>query len=140
MKILRPLITRIKAQESLYKEPPLKGVKHWGWQRVSAVPLVPFSVWFLLETLRYTQADYSVVVAWLSQPRVGVCLVLFIGLIFYHGALGLQVVIEDYIPRPFWRMILISNVRVLSFVMAVLSWLFIIHITIIGNESGCLQW
>lgn len=140
MKILRPLITKIEAEESVYKEPSLKGVKHWGWQRISAVALVPFSIWFFLEILRHTQADYYAVVAWLSQPRVGASLVLFTGLVFYHGALGLQVVIEDYIPRPFWQMILINNVRVLSFVMAVLSWLFIIRITIIGNESGCLRW
>ena len=140
MRILKPLITQIKAEESVYGEPPLKGVNHWGWQRISAVALVPFSIWFFLEILRYTQADYHSVVAWLSQLWVGIPLVLFIGLIFYHGALGLQVVIEDYIPRPFWQMVLISNVRVLSFVMAVLSWLFIIRITIIGNEPGYLQW
>jgi succinate dehydrogenase / fumarate reductase membrane anchor subunit len=140
MKILRRLINQIKDEESVYEEPPLKGVKHWGWQRLSAVALIPFSVCFFLEILRHTQADYHVVVAWLSQSWVGVPLVLFIGLIFYHGALGLQVIIEDYIPRPFWQMILISNVRVLSFLMAILSWLFIIHITIIGNDSGCLRW
>ena len=139
MRIWKPLITQIKAKESVYEEPPLKGVKHWGWQRVSAVALIPFSIWFFLEILRHTQADYHVVVAWLSQSWVGVPLVLFIGLVFYHGALGLQVIIEDYIPRPFWQMILISNVRVLSFVMAVLSWFFLIQITIIGHELGCLR-
>ena len=60
-------------------------------------------------------------------------LALFVGMVFYHGALGLQVVIEDYVPNSFWQMALIIIVKILSIIMAVLSWFFIIRIAIIAN-------
>lgn len=125
----RNSLAQAKAQGSAHK-----GVTHWRCQRVSAMMLVPLSVWFLMEILRHTQADYHTVVAWAAQPWVGAALVLFVGLVFYHGALGLQVVIEDYVPHPFWQTTLIIKVKALSLAMVVLSWSFIIHIAIIGGR------
>ncbi|MCE3231386.1 MAG: hypothetical protein K0R76_1376 [Alphaproteobacteria bacterium] len=119
---------QIKAQSSAHK-----GVIHWRRQRTSAVMLVPLSVWFLVEVLRHTQADYPTVVAWAAQPWVGAALALFVSLGFYHSALGIQVVIEDYVPNPFWQMVLSFKVKALSLALAVLSWFFIIRIAIIGN-------
>lgn len=123
----RTPIAEVKVQGSARK-----GVAHWRRQRVSAMVLVPLGIWFLLELLRHTQADYHAVLAWAAQPWVGAALALFMGLVFYHGALGLQVVIEDYVPHPFWQMTLIIKVKALSLALAVLSWFFIIRIAIIG--------
>lgn len=109
------------------------GVKHWKAQRISAVFLIFFGIWFLLEILYYTQSDYHAVLAWAAQPWIGAALALFVGMTFYHGALGLQVVIEDYIPNLFWQGALIQTAKIFSLVMAVLSWFFIIRIAIISN-------
>ncbi len=110
-----------------------KTVAQWRGQRISAVALISLGIWFLIEILRHTQADYPLLLAWASQPWVGIALALLVGMVFYHSAVGLQAIIEDYIPHPFWLKTFILMVKALSLGMALLSWFFIIRIMIMGN-------
>jgi succinate dehydrogenase / fumarate reductase, membrane anchor subunit len=110
-----------------------KVVTQWKGQRISGAVLISLGIWFLIEILRHTQADYFLVLAWASQPWVSISLILFISMVFYHSALGLQVIIEDYIPHPFWQKSLILMIKLLSLGMALLSCFFIIRIMIMGN-------
>lgn len=111
-----------------------KTVAQWKGQRISAIALISLSIWFLIEILCHTQADYLLVLAWASQPWIGMALALFIGMVFYHSAVGLHVIIEDYIPHPFWQKTLILMVKGVNLWMALLSWFFIIRIIMMGNE------
>jgi succinate dehydrogenase / fumarate reductase membrane anchor subunit len=43
-------------------------------------------------------AGYETVRAWAASPVVAGLLILLIVAVFYHGARGLQEVIEDYVP------------------------------------------
>jgi succinate dehydrogenase / fumarate reductase membrane anchor subunit len=110
-----------------------KVVTQWKGQRLSGAALISLSIWFLIEILRHTQADYFLVLAWASQPWVSISLILFVSMIFYHSALGLQVIIEDYIPLPFWQKSFILMIKILNLGMALLSCFFIIRIMIMGN-------
>ncbi len=76
-----------------------KGVSHWWWQRLTAVALVPLSLWFIgsIVTMTMQSSDYTSVVAWIQSPLVAVLLIVLIAALFYHTQLGLQVVIEDYV-------------------------------------------
>ena len=74
-----------------------KGTGHWWGQRVSAVALIPLSLWFAVSMLQLTHADYVVVINWLHRPREAVLMSLFLGTLFYHAYLGVQVVVEDYV-------------------------------------------
>jgi succinate dehydrogenase / fumarate reductase, membrane anchor subunit len=74
-----------------------EGVSHWWWQRVSAVALVPLALWLMVSLLLLPSLHYAHVVAWLQQPWNAVLLTLFIVVTTYHSALGVQVVIEDYV-------------------------------------------
>ena len=80
------------------------GAGHWWAQRVTAVALIPLSLWFAVSVLQLTQADYVVVVNWLHTPYVAVLLSLFLATVFYHAYLGVQVVVEDYVHTE-WRKI-----------------------------------
>ena len=73
------------------------GVHHWWVQRVSAVALVPLSLWFLLSLLALPGFDYASVTAFVGAPWHAVLLCLFIGTVTWHSQLGVQVVIEDYV-------------------------------------------
>lgn len=108
-------------------------VTQWRRQRISAVALIFLGIWFLIEILRHTQADYPLVLAWASQPWVSIALGLLVSIVFYHSTVGLQVIIEDYIPHPFWLRTLILMVKAFSLGMTLLSWFFIIRIVIMGN-------
>jgi succinate dehydrogenase / fumarate reductase membrane anchor subunit len=74
-----------------------EGVEHWWIQRLTAVALVPLSLWFVASLVALAGADHDTVRDWLSRPLAAILMLLLIGATFYHAALGLQVVIEDYI-------------------------------------------
>lgn len=73
------------------------GVHHFWVQRVSAVALVPLTLWFVFSVAQLAGGDYYAVRHWISAPSVAVMLVLFLATALYHSALGVQVVVEDYI-------------------------------------------
>jgi succinate dehydrogenase / fumarate reductase membrane anchor subunit len=75
-----------------------EGVAHWWAQRVSAVALVPLGLWFCASLIALAGADRAALAAWLHGPVAAILMILTIGAVFYHGALGVQVVIEDYVP------------------------------------------
>lgn len=100
------------------------GTHHWWMQRVTAVSLIPLTIWFVSSVIQMTQADYATVVKWMSSPVVAVLLSLFIITGMYHLKLGLQVIIEDYIHTEGQKMalqMLVSFGCVLIGTMAVFS-------------------
>jgi succinate dehydrogenase / fumarate reductase membrane anchor subunit len=74
-----------------------EGVERWWAERVSAVALVPLTLWFVASIIAHTNSDYTTFLAWLGTPLVTIFMILLLIALFYHSALGLQVVIEDYV-------------------------------------------
>jgi succinate dehydrogenase / fumarate reductase membrane anchor subunit len=95
-----------------------EGVHHWWMQRVSAIALVPLTLWFVIALVAQTGADYATTRAWLGSPVSFGMMVLLIGATFYHAQLGLQVVIEDYIHHEGWKIALILLIKMTSLVLA----------------------
>ena len=73
------------------------GADHWWAQRVSAVALILLGLWFAASLIAHAGADHGAVVAWLRNPITAILMLLLVATTFYHAALGLQVVIEDYV-------------------------------------------
>jgi succinate dehydrogenase / fumarate reductase membrane anchor subunit len=74
-----------------------EGVQHWWAQRLTALALVPLVLWFVIVVIELAGADRALFVEWVRHPLPAIFLVLLLVATFYHGALGLQVVIEDYV-------------------------------------------
>ena len=74
-----------------------EGAGHWWMQRLTAVALVPLSIWLAFSVAMLGSASYSTVIAWLQSPVAVVLLILFIAVMFYHTQLGLQIIVEDYV-------------------------------------------
>jgi len=74
-----------------------EGVGAWRAERVSAVALVPLMLWFVGSIIAHTGSDYVTFIIWLKTPLAAILMILFLFAAFYHTALGLQVVIEDYV-------------------------------------------
>jgi len=79
------------------------GVHHWWVQRVTAVALAPLSIWLTVSLLGVPAANHAAVSAWMAAGLHPILLALTVLLATWHGWLGLQVVIEDYVPRPAFR-------------------------------------
>jgi succinate dehydrogenase / fumarate reductase, membrane anchor subunit len=74
-----------------------EGVGHWWMQRVTALALVPLTLWFAWSLLGLPLQSYDEVRGWLGQPWVAVFTVLLVITLAWHSKLGVQVVIEDYV-------------------------------------------
>jgi succinate dehydrogenase / fumarate reductase membrane anchor subunit len=74
-----------------------EGVEHWWVQRVTAVALVPLTLWFVAGLVAHLGADHAAAVVWLGSPVTAIAMILLVVATFVHMALGLQVVIEDYV-------------------------------------------
>ena len=74
-----------------------EGVGHWWAQRLTALALIPLILWFAASVAAMTGAGHGEVADWIASPLVAGLLILLIFATFYHGYLGLQVVIEDYV-------------------------------------------
>ncbi|MEO6946496.1 MAG: succinate dehydrogenase, hydrophobic membrane anchor protein [Nitrobacter sp.] len=73
------------------------GVGAWWVERVSAVALVPLTLWFAASIIAHTGSDCAAFIAWLRTPLAAILMILLLIALFHHTALGLQVVIEDYV-------------------------------------------
>jgi succinate dehydrogenase / fumarate reductase membrane anchor subunit len=84
-----------------------EGLRHWWAQRVSALLLIPLVIWFVAGLVIHTGADHAGVTDWLSEPVTYGLVLVLLGAVFWHGALGLQAVIEDYIAGEWQRLALV---------------------------------
>jgi succinate dehydrogenase / fumarate reductase membrane anchor subunit len=73
------------------------GTQHFWHQRMTAVALVPLSIWFVASALAYVGAEQGAVGAYFAEPVNAVPMFLFILASTYHMSLGVQIIIEDYI-------------------------------------------
>lgn len=73
------------------------GVKHWWMQRMTAVALIPLTLWVAFAVAAHSGDDYATVAAWFAQPFTTTMLTLFVFTAVLHASQGLTVIIEDYI-------------------------------------------
>lgn len=95
-----------------------EGVSHWWAQRVTAIALVPLTLWFVVALLSVAGADYETVVAWIARPFNAVLLIALLISMFYHAILGLQVIIEDYVHHEGTK---VASLLVMKFLLVLLG-------------------
>jgi succinate dehydrogenase membrane anchor subunit len=89
------------------------GTAHWWAQRVTAVALVPLTVWFVFSLLTLPDFDYETVRTWLSVPVTGFLAVLLVGVLSYHSYLGTIVIVEDYVSSSGMKVLTLMTLRFL---------------------------
>jgi len=109
------------------------GVRHWWVQRVTAIALVPLSIWFLFVLGGMLHAaDYAAVMAMVAQPVHALFLIVFSVCLFWHGALGLQVIIEDYVHGEFCKLVLLMLNTFFALLVAGFCLFAILKIAFVG--------
>jgi succinate dehydrogenase / fumarate reductase membrane anchor subunit len=109
-----------------------EGVQHWWMQRVTAIALIPLSLWFVACVVFLLDVDRATAVDWLGSPVTLGLMSLFLIALVYHAVLGLQVVIEDYIHAHAAKLVLLLLVQFAGIALAAAGIIAMLMITIYG--------
>jgi succinate dehydrogenase / fumarate reductase membrane anchor subunit len=86
------------------------GTSHFWLQRMTAVANIPLTIAFVAIVLVLARRDYAQAMALVSQPLVALLLIGFMLSAVIHMRLGMQVIIEDYVPEEGTKVVaLIAN-------------------------------
>lgn len=108
------------------------GTSHWWMQRVTAVALIPLSYWLITFLNLSLNAPYQQTVEWLAIPLNTLCIVAWVLAVFYHAALGLQVVIEDYIAAEGVKIAAVWTVNMSFLLLALAALIAVFRTLLIG--------
>ena len=87
------------------------GYGHWRWQRISAVISLILMVYFTYLMASLGLLNYMEAHRFVATPHQGIALGLLMIVGLFHAALGVQMIIEDYIPLASGRLTLVMMVR-----------------------------
>ncbi|RUQ33763.1 MAG: succinate dehydrogenase, hydrophobic membrane anchor protein [Candidatus Competibacteraceae bacterium] len=108
------------------------GTHHWWLQRVTAVILIPLTLWFVISLLAISHADYATFQQWLSNPiRAGLMATLLVAT-FYHASLGMQVIYEDYVRPEGAKVAALLVTQFVLFVLGAISVIAVLKVALGG--------
>jgi succinate dehydrogenase / fumarate reductase membrane anchor subunit len=84
----------------------------------------------VIAIIRLVGADVDNVRDWVGRPLPAILLVLLLIATFYHAALGLQVVIEDYVHAELTKLGLLIVIRLACFAFAVAGILAVVSMAV----------
>ena len=94
---------------------------HWLYQRITAVFLIPLTIWFVYISSHLLRGGESAIVDSLSDSYSSALFMLYLSVAAYHAMLGMRVVIEDYVHCRYSKiglLIIINFVTIVSWVFA----------------------
>ena len=93
------------------------GSHHWWGQRLTAIALVPLTLWFIWSVVHLLGANQDDVRDWLSSPVTLALMLSMIFATFHHLQLGLQVVIEDYVHSDGMKLAMVLAMKALCILL-----------------------
>lgn len=108
------------------------GTHQGALQRLTALALVPLTLWLTISIVAHVGSGYERMHVWLTSPWTIslLLLLLFVGMV--HAQLGLQMVIDDYVHGKSirsWTLIAVKFATVLVGVYAAVS---VLHAAFVG--------
>lgn len=107
-----------------------EGAGHFWAQRVTAVALIPLTLWFAVAVIGLSHADYATLKGWLGKPGNASLLLLTVLTVMYHANLGLQVVIEDYVSCEAKKIASLIAMKLVTAFLAVFMTVSILKVAI----------
>lgn len=111
------------------------GSHHWIVQRLTALGNLTLTLWLLFSILTLTNYEYETLAAWLSQISVAVPMILMLISVFWHLKLGMQVMLEDYIPDTALRLFALTLLNFYAFGGAIFGIFTVAKLAFTGAAS-----
>ena len=122
--IMENKLNKVQAMKSLKNH----GLAHWKLQRISAIAMVPLVIWFTSSLMLVLINGYEQSIEWLQNPFNATGLILLFGILYFHAASGLQVVIEDYVHHEGLKIVSLILIKLIALVLGVLSIICVLKI------------
>ena len=103
------------------------GLTHWWHQKLTALLMLPITIWFIINIPSFMSASYQEKLLWLHNKPNYYLLAFFFIVSSYHMKLGLTVVIEDYIHNDNLKKILSIFISVIVVCIILLTLLLCIY-------------
>jgi succinate dehydrogenase / fumarate reductase membrane anchor subunit len=88
------------------------GSHHWWYQRLTAVMMIPLTIWLIFFIKCAIRQDLSALITMIQKPYNIVPISVFVIAALYHGMLGMKVIIEDYISCSMLRIVFILLLQI----------------------------
>ena len=106
------------------------GTGHFWRERITALALIPLSLWFVYAMLGMVGASVVTPAQFFQHPWNGALMAAFVSFSLYHAALGLQVVIEDYVHTAGTKIFSLLAIRGALLACWIVSIFAILRITV----------
>lgn len=108
------------------------GSHHFMIIRLTSIALVPLALWFVYAIASFLTGDVSLAAAraFVGHPVNATLLICLVIITFYHSALGVQVVLEDYVSAQWLRLTIQVLFNFLCFFCAVICLVAILKVAI----------
>ena len=74
-----------------------RGTEHWYWERLTALALVPLTLWAIVSLVGGVGSDHAALKAWMATPGNMTLMILIVFFFFWHAWIAVGVVLEDYV-------------------------------------------
>lgn len=95
---------------------------------MTALALVPLSVWFVISVLLLVGSDFENAIGWLRSPMQAALFILFTTVVFWHTVQGLQVIVEDYFHTEWLKIAVLIAIKMFIVLVTVVVILLILRI------------
>ncbi len=107
------------------------GSHHWWHQRFTAIVIALTVFWVFYFFAGISDNQISGIIDLLQRPINSIMLIIFSIFTIYHGMLGMQVIIEDYVHCRILRLSMIVTIKIfaiLTIITFIMSILFLIKL------------
>ena len=110
------------------RHPRESGHGHWRWQRISALLTLFLMVYFTYLMASLGPLTYLEARSFVATPHQGIALGLLVIVGLVHAALGVQMIIEDYVSLASGRLALVMMARGIFAIASLVSLIAVGHI------------
>jgi succinate dehydrogenase / fumarate reductase, membrane anchor subunit len=116
--------------------PAHAGAHHWGLERAASVATLALLAWLAVSLFRLPALDHQTIIGWLQAPRVATPMLLLIVALFRHLAMGLIVVVEDYVHDEGGRLLWIMAINFAAIFFGALALFSVLRIALGGAAAA----
>ena len=101
-----------------------EGASHWWIQRLTSIALIPLVIWCAFSVAMLPNLTHSELISWINYPLTSILIITMILATCYHMALGLRVIVEDYVHTPALKvgtLILINFIAIMTAIIGIYS-------------------